>query len=50
MFKICDKVHQPYSKPNGSVTKKKLNSLKLHFKKCHTKTVGDREILITYLN
>jgi len=30
---------------------KKLNLLKLHFKKSrHTQNVGDRAILITYLN
>jgi hypothetical protein len=45
-----NKVLQPYLKHTGSVTKK-LNLLKLHFKKfCHTKTVGDRAVLITYLN
>ena len=31
--------------------KKKLNSLQLHLKKfCHTKIVGDRVILIAYLD
>jgi hypothetical protein len=43
------KVPQPYLKHTGSVTKK-INSLKLHLKKIHTGTEGDRAILITYLN
>jgi len=45
-----NKVPQPYIKHTGSVTKK-LNSLKLYFKKlCHTETEGDRAILITCTN
>jgi len=43
------KVLRPYLKHTVSVTRK-LNSPKLHFKKiCHTKTVGDRAVLITCL-
>jgi len=48
MATLC--LAHPYLEHNGSVTKK-LNPLKLNFKKfCHTQTVGDRAILITYLN
>jgi len=42
-----NKVPQPYIKHTGRVTKK-LNSLKLYFKKlCHAETEGDRASLIT---
>jgi len=46
-----NKVPQPYLKHNGSGTKEKRKFLKLRFKKlCHTKIVGDGEIIVTYLN
>jgi len=42
---------QPCLKHAGSVAKKKTKFAKITLKKIyHTKTVGDRGILITYLN
>jgi hypothetical protein len=44
-----NKTPQPYLKRTASATKH--NSLKQHFKQlCHTKTVCNREILITHVN
>jgi hypothetical protein len=48
LFLKYKKVHQPYLKHTGSMTKKFANTAFSKF--CHTKTVGDRAVLITYLN